>query len=86
VAPHHGSKTSSSTRFIKGVSPDAVIFSAGFMNRWKMPNKAVLKRYQQLKVNQYSTAEQGMIQIKVTEQSLKIESYREDINPYWFAN
>jgi competence protein ComEC len=86
VAPHHGSKTSSSIRFIKGVSPDAVIFSAGFMNRWKMPNKTVLKRYQQLKVNQYSTAEQGMIQIKVAEQSLKIESYREDINPYWFAN
>jgi competence protein ComEC len=56
------------------------------MNRWKMPNKTVLKRYQQLKVNQYSTAEQGMIQIKVTEQSLKIVSYREDINPYWFAN
>jgi competence protein ComEC len=86
IAPHHGSKTSSSTRFIKAVSPDAVVFSAGFLNRWHMPNKAVLKRYEQFNVTSYSTAEQGMIQIKIAHQGLEIETYREHINPYWFAN
>ncbi|NQZ86253.1 MAG: DNA internalization-related competence protein ComEC/Rec2 [Colwellia sp.] len=86
IAPHHGSKTSSTSRFIKAVSPDAVIFSAGFLNRWHMPNKAVLKRYEQFNVTPYSTAEQGMIQIKIEHQGLEIESYREHINPYWFAN
>lgn len=86
VAPHHGSKTSSSTGFIKAVSPEAVIFSAGFMNRWKMPNKAVLKRYHQLNVTPYATAEHGMIRINISEQALEIESYRLHINPYWFAN
>ena len=86
IAPHHGSKTSSSSRFIKAVSPEAVIFSAGFLNRWHMPNKAVLKRYEEFNVIPYSTAEQGMIQIKIAQQGLEIESYREHINPYWFAN
>jgi len=86
IAPHHGSKTSSSLPFIKAVSPDAVIFSAGFKNRWHMPNIAVLKRYQQFDVTPYSTAEQGMIQIKVAEQGLEIQNYREHIYPYWFAN
>ncbi|MFT7431608.1 MAG: competence protein ComEC, partial [Colwellia sp.] len=86
VAPHHGSKTSSSTGFIKAVSPEAVIFSAGFMNRWKMPNKAVLKRYHQLNVTPYATAEHGMIRINITEQALEIQSYRLHIKPYWFAN
>jgi len=86
IAPHHGSKTSSSLRFIEAVSPEAVIFSAGFLNRWHMPNKAVLKRYKKFKVTPYSTAEQGMIQIKVEHHGLEIESYREHINPYWFAN
>jgi len=86
IAPHHGSKTSSSSPFIKVVSPDAVIFSAGFKNRWHMPNIAVLKRYQQFNVTPYSTAEQGMIQIKVAEHGLEIQNYREHINPYWFAN
>ena len=86
IAPHHGSKTSSSLRFIEAVKPVAVIFSAGFLNRWHMPNKAVLKRYKKFNVAPYSTAEQGMIQIKVEQQGLEIESYREHINPYWFAN
>ena len=86
IAPHHGSKTSSSSRFIKAVSPDAVIFSAGFLNRWHMPNKAVLKRYEEFNVTPYSTADQGMIQIKIEEQGLEIQSYREHIKPYWFAN
>jgi competence protein ComEC len=86
IAPHHGSKTSSSSRFIKAVSPDAVVFSAGFLNRWHMPNKAVLKRYEEFNITSYSTAEQGMIQIKIAHQGLEIETYREHINPYWFAN
>ncbi len=33
-APHHGSKHSSSEDFIKMVSPQWVIFNAGFMNHW----------------------------------------------------
>jgi competence protein ComEC len=86
IAPHHGSKTSSSSRFIKAVSPDVVVFSAGFLNRWHMPNKAVLKRYEEFNITSYSTAEQGMIQIKIAHQGLEIETYREHINPYWFAN
>jgi competence protein ComEC len=86
IAPHHGSKTSSSSRFIKAVNPEAVIFSAGFLNRWHMPNKAVLKRYQEFNVSSYSTAKHGMIQIKVAQHGLEIESYREHIYPYWFAN
>ncbi len=86
VAPHHGSKTSSSLPFIKAVSPSAVIFSAGFLNRWHMPNKAVIKRYQQLAVESYSTAKQGMIQVEINDQGLEIKSYRDHIKPNWFAN
>jgi competence protein ComEC len=86
IAPHHGSKTSSSLAFIKAISPEIVIFSAGFLNRWHMPNHAVIQRYQQLNVSSYSTAKQGMIRVEINEQGLVIESYREYIKPYWFAN
>ncbi|MCD8475848.1 MAG: hypothetical protein LRY40_04735 [Shewanella fodinae] len=37
LAPHHGSKTSSSTDFIKAVSPVWVVFPAGLNNRWQFP-------------------------------------------------
>jgi len=86
IAPHHGSKTSSSLAFIHAVSPIAVIFSAGHLNRWHMPNKLVLQRYQQQQVRAYSTGNQGMIHIKITDKKLEIQSYREHIKPYWFAN
>ena len=34
VAPHHGSKTSSTPGFVAAVSPRYVVFSAGYRNRW----------------------------------------------------
>jgi competence protein ComEC len=86
IAPHHGSKTSSSLAFIHAVSPKAVIFSTGFLNRWRMPHTSVLERYQLFNVTQYSTADQGMIHIKISDKRLEIQSYREHIKPYWFAN
>lgn len=86
IAPHHGSKTSSSVDFIAAVAPEAVVFSAGYLNRWHMPNAAVLKRYQQFNITPYSTAMQGMIQINVSEQALEIMTYRDHIKPNWFTN
>ena len=86
IAPHHGSKTSSSLGFIHAVSPKAVIFSTGFLNRWRMPHSSVFKRYQLFHIIPYTTADQGMIHININDQRLEIQSYREHIKPYWFAN
>jgi len=86
VAPHHGSKTSSSIDFIKHVSPDVVIFSAGFLNRWKMPMNRVVKRYQDNQVKVFNTAENGMVQLDIDNNGIHVKSYRQDIFPYWFAN
>jgi len=86
VAPHHGSKTSSSLAFIHAVSPRAVIFSTGFLNRWRMPHTSVLERYKLFNVTPYNTADQGMIRIEISDHRLEIQSYREHIKAYWFAN
>lgn len=47
IAPHHGSKTSSSAGFIAAVQPDLTIFTAGYLNRFRHPRAEVLKRYEQ---------------------------------------
>jgi len=86
IAPHHGSKTSSSTAFIKAISPNLAIFSTGFMNRWKMPNKDVLARYRQLDVKTLNTADKGAISVEFLDSSKQIETYRENHWPFWFAN
>ena len=44
-APHHGSKTSSSKKFIQALDPDYVLISAGYLSRYKHPNKTVVRRY-----------------------------------------
>ena len=86
VAPHHGSKTSSSDVFIKQVSPSAVIFSAGFLNRWQMPMEKIVQRYQNHKVSIFNTAENGMIQLDISNNGIHVKPYRQSIFPYWFTN
>ena len=46
IAPHHGSKTSSSQAFLNTVDPKVVIISSGRNNRFKFPHFVTLKRYE----------------------------------------
>lgn len=46
VAPHHGSKTSSSYPFVSATAPSLVVFANGYLNRFRHPNVKVLSRYQ----------------------------------------
>lgn len=86
VAPHHGSKTSSSSAFIQAVAPQTVIFSAGYLNRWKMPTAEVINRYHALGINTFNTANDGMIRIELSSAGSKVIRYRHELWPFWFAN
>lgn len=83
-APHHGSKHSSSDLFIKTVSPNNVIFSAGFMNHWGFPAQQVQDRYLNQSVNMLNSGQSGFIRFTVKKQGIKLETYREDLSPYWY--
>lgn len=48
LAPHHGSRSSSSYAFIRRVSPEWVVFSAGFHNAFNHPHPQVVERYREL--------------------------------------
>lgn len=47
-APHHGSKTSSTARFMNSVKPDMVVISCGRDNSYGHPHKNVLQRYDRI--------------------------------------
>lgn len=85
VAPHHGSKTSSSAEFIQKVQPAYVLFPVGFRNRFKFPHPSILKRYYQQGAHAYSTAEEGAIEIKLGKEpgSLTINSFRDQSLCFW---
>jgi competence protein ComEC len=48
LAPHHGSKTSSSAEFLAAVQPVVVLVQAGYRNRYGHPAPEVLARYEAL--------------------------------------
>ena len=68
LAPHHGSRTSSSQQFLSAVSPKIAVISAGKLNRYHLPSPLVLSRYQQNHIKVYNTANSGAIMIRFERQ------------------
>lgn len=64
-APHHGSKTSSSTSFLERVQPEMSVISAGRSNRFGHPDPQVLTRYRSAGIPVNTTAEHGAIQVRL---------------------
>lgn len=58
---HHGSKSSTSPRFLTAVSPRAAVISAGSHNRWGHPTPEVMRRLQMGGIEIYRTDLQGTI-------------------------
>ncbi|MCG9729453.1 DNA internalization-related competence protein ComEC/Rec2 [Shewanella sp. Isolate13] len=84
IAPHHGSKTSSTEVFIDAVSPDLVVFPAGFRNRWGFPRKEVVERYQKRNISTLTSGDSGQISILFNRKTMKIRTCRSDFAPFWY--
>ncbi|WP_404428773.1 DNA internalization-related competence protein ComEC/Rec2 [Sutcliffiella horikoshii] len=63
---HHGSKTSSTDRFLGAIKPDVAIISAGRNNRFGHPHQEVLDRLSQVDAEIYRTDLQGAIIFRFT--------------------
>jgi len=60
-APHHGSITSSTERFVRTVNPKYVIFNVGVRNRFGFPSPIVTNRYRKLGAEIFRTDRDGAI-------------------------
>jgi competence protein ComEC len=65
VAPHHGSKTSSTAAFVEAVDPELVLFPVGYRNRYRFPHAPVLRRYRQAGARLMGTARDGAIEVRL---------------------
>ena len=84
IAPHHGSKTSSTNVFIERVAPKAVIYTQGFENRWQFPARVVTKRYERLDITQYLTSYHGYIGATFDKDSFYIDAQRTTLRKRWY--
>ncbi|MGD9108665.1 MAG: DNA internalization-related competence protein ComEC/Rec2 [Gammaproteobacteria bacterium] len=84
VAPHHGSRTSSSVKFVRAVHPKMVLYPTGYRNRFRFPSVIVRRRYQQAGAKDYNTAYTGAVLCKLNGSDLLPQLYRERHLHLWF--
>lgn len=83
VAPHHGSRTSSTQDFISAVSPEIAVFPVGYRNRFGLPNRDVVARYREHGARLLSTADSGAIRIATTGAGITVTEHREKQRRFW---
>jgi competence protein ComEC len=83
VAPHHGSKTSSTAEFVSAVSPEYAVFTVGYRNRYGHPKQEVMQRYADNGAQLLRSDTDGAILVEMNAQGLQINSYRNANRRYW---
>jgi competence protein ComEC len=74
-APHHGSATSSTDRFVEALQPAAVVFSAGRGNRFGHPAPLVVSRYRAVHAQVFRTDEDGAIVLDTDGKSVEMRTW-----------
>jgi len=83
LAPHHGSKTSSSNEFITAIAPKYSVISAGYRNRFGFPKQDIMSRYKTHGVETLVTYMTGEISMKFSSAGLIIEQFRSKNRRFW---
>ena len=84
VAPHHGSKTSSTPAFIQAVGTKYVVFTVGYLNRFKHPKPMIINSYAESGAVLYRSDYQGAVNIDfLKDKAIQIKAWRESEPRYW---
>ncbi|MBI3071082.1 MAG: DNA internalization-related competence protein ComEC/Rec2 [Deltaproteobacteria bacterium] len=74
--PHHGSRTSSTYKFLRAVRPTVAIASLGRANPFHFPHGTVVSRYRRLGVPLYRTDSDGQVSIVITPTHVRLTTLR----------
>ena len=85
LLPHHGSRSSSADALVSAVHARLGIASAGFGNRWGMPDPAIVARWRTAGVTVLDTATEGAITVRFPAQrpGFTVETERRS-RPHWW--
>ncbi|MCK0164646.1 DNA internalization-related competence protein ComEC/Rec2 [Marinobacter sp. S6332] len=84
LAPHHGSKTSSSEVWVNELNPSLVIYTAGYRHRYGHPHKDVTARYRSVGARALNTACSGSLIMKVADGIVETTEARHKA-PFWIS-
>jgi competence protein ComEC len=83
LAPHHGSKTSSSFEFLQAVNPQHVVMQNGYRNRYGHPHPSVSQRYADVGIAQWRSDLDGAVILDVQPDGFKLSAWRAQAQRYW---
>ncbi|MCY0387870.1 DNA internalization-related competence protein ComEC/Rec2 [Robbsia sp. Bb-Pol-6] len=85
LAPHHGSRTSSTDAFVAAVAPAHVVFQMGYLNRYRHPHPQVVARYARQGAQSYRSDRDGAVRFETHGARLDVMAYRRNLRRYWMA-
>ncbi len=83
IAPHHGSRTSSSPEFLRAVAAKTIVIPVGHRNRYGHPHPEVLARYRALGAPAWRTDRDGAVTLRLGRDGVVVERAREAEKRYW---
>ena len=84
VAPHQGSRTSSTPEFVRAVNPQVVVFPVGYRNRFGHPHRDVVRRYEDFGTRIYRSDRDGAVTIRIRAGGeIEVTPYRSVYRRYW---
>ena len=78
LSPHHGSKTSSSRKFLEKVKPSICVISSGGSNLPRPSHKQTIKRLRDLGCEVFNTSQTGAVQVTVGANELVVNTFLKD--------
>ncbi len=84
VAPHHGSRTSSSRGFVAATRPALAVFTTGFQNRWGFPKADRLERWKRVGSRLLNVSDSGRIRIDFSPgEPAVVNCFRAERRRFW---
>lgn len=87
VAPHHGSRSSSSDAFVAATQARTVVFAAAWRDRYGLPREDVVARWRAGGAVTLATGDTGALRYRLDAAGLRLRSARRrDAHRYWRAS
>jgi len=86
LVPHHGSKTSSTPKFVQLVDPSIAIGSTAKGGRWNLPKSEVVATYLEQGATWVDTGSSGQITVKFYSDSVELNKMRDIKGGSWYRH
>jgi competence protein ComEC len=86
VAPHHGSRTSSTQEFVAAVQPRWAVLPVGYRNRFGHPKEDVVERYRASGAQMLRTDSAGAVLVQIDGEGIDVQAYRGLGKRYWYSD